>query len=85
MRRLGHINQCFGSEEYRLELGGCVTLACCDDGLRVIISAAEGLPLCLPDCYPLHHTQHASETCDTLLSHTTRAEPRAYSYYSSLH
>lgn len=39
------------------------------DGLRVIISTAEGLLLCLPDCYPLHHSEHASEACDILLTH----------------
>lgn len=70
MGRLGHINQCFGSQEHRLEMGGCVTLACCDDGLRMIISAAEVLPPCLPDCYPLHHTKHGSEACDIQLSHS---------------
>lgn len=66
MRRLGHINQRFGSQEHRLDMGGCVTPACCDDGLCVIISTADGLPPCRPDCYPLHHTEHASEACDIL-------------------
>lgn len=69
MRRLGHINQCFGSQEHRLEMGGCVTLARCDEGLCVVISTAEGLPHWLPDCYPLHHSEHASVPCDILLTH----------------
>lgn len=42
-----------------------------------MFSAADGLPHCLCDCYPLHH----SVACDILLTHINRDKQSVHSSY----
>lgn len=77
MERLGHINRGYGRqcEQFRDERLRDTGLC---GGLRAIICTAEGSRPRLTDCYPLRHTEHASESSDIPLSHNNQTGPRAH-------